>query len=582
MQQYSKHSWMYLLRKPWFTITIIFVGLVLCGFGLLLLAGYFSSIALASLQQSNFFAAENYSKKSLPIVRSFNFLTLGLIPDLVVWNEALKLPVQAHILTTDTQSIAEHALLSETTISIEQLLPTIEQISTSVSKINSMLPTTFLLKSKISLDHQQMLTTIDKSLLDLHIFIEAVSQGKQTWVVVLQNNDEVRATGGFPGSYVLLNFDTGILKEIVVEDIYDADGQFSGYIDAPSGIREYTSGDKGLRLPDANWWPDFPTSAQTMLQFFALGDKRNIAGVVALNLSTAKTILHLTGPLLLPDYQIEVTEENVGEVLRAERSEFFPGSTQKKHILQLTLTQLKQRLIELSPEKQLQLLTLLQSQVKEKEVQIYSTNPETQSLLSKYFLTGELNQKSIKNSEVLQVCNCIPISLALVESNVGINKVNKYVTRENSVIVSDKTLRVTTTFTNNAAPLSTTELSNFIGQPAETTPRNGNGYLNYYRVLISPEYTVKSITIGNNPVTTWDEELITTSSGDELKQVGVLIGIPEKNLTSVTFEFNSASAVIPSALAVFKQSGIPPSTYKINSPSTYQELNLIEDSFIKL
>jgi hypothetical protein len=582
MSNTPRKGWLKHMRHPIVTLSITGLGFLLCCTGLLLLASYNTTQAFAYLQKEDFATSQKYAQKSSAIVSSFAFVTAGLIPDLVVWQEALKLPTETAALVEASITIAEQSFQSDTHTSIEEVLPSIKNMADSLKIIEEHLPQTLLIKKQIPENVTSKLPQLRTGLLEAETVINSLSQGKQTWVVILQNSDELRATGVFPGSYVLLNFDNGALVEIVVEDIYDADGQFKGYVEAPSGIKEYTSGSNGLRLPDANWWPDFPTSAQTMLQFFALGDKNNIAGVVAVNLNTAKSILSVTGPLWLPDYKIEVNQENIGEVLRAERSEFFPGSSQKKHLLTLTLIQLKQKISQLTGQQQSQLFSEIRRKFLEKDIQLYSTQPTIQDIFTNYQVAGEISEEVFVNDPSVKECDCKPIVLSLVESNVGINKVNKYVSRSTELSFTPLTLNITTTFTNNSSPLSSTELSELVGRPIEAVPRNGNGYLNYYRLLISPEYSVDSILVGDVKVTTWDEENISTYSGLELKQIGVLLAVPEKKNNRVQFILTTKREPIPEVVVLFKQSGMPSTTYLIKTPQKTQEFSLDTDLVTQL
>lgn len=581
MSQKHRHAWIRFIVRPWAAVVLFFCGVLLCLAGLVLWAGYQTQQAFSQVQQGDFKAAHTHVQLSRPIVSSLNIITAGLIPDLVVWHEALTLPEQVQGIAQAATDISEQVLQNDHATSISSLSEPLATIDASLTIIDTQLPHTILLKYHIPEQYLALLPSAAESIQNLQTLIDSVSQGKQTWIIILQNSNELRATGGFPGSYVLLNFDNGVLAEMVVEDIYDADGQFKGYVGAPAGIREYTSGAQGLRLPDANWWPDFPQSAQTMLQFFALGDKRNIAGLVAVNLHTAQSLLSITGPLWLPDYNTEVNQENVGEVLRAERSDFFPGSTQKKHLLTLTLIQLKQKLSTLTGEQRVQLFSSLKKNIAEKDIQVYSTRPELQEIFSYYHLTGELKSLTV-NTNSIQQCQCQPVALALVESNVGINKVNKYVTRSNTVQFDSHSLVLTSHFTNNAASLTATDLSSILELPTEAQPRNGNGYLNYYRILISPEYSVKSITIDGQPVAKWDQEPITTSAGEAFLQIGVLVGVPEQSSKDVKIELHTDRSTVPEALILFKQAGVPPTQYTVTTPTKSQQFLLDTNQAVTL
>lgn len=84
-----------------------------------------------------------------------------------------------------------------------------------------------------------------------------LSQERQTILVLLQNNMELRPTGGFIGSYALLNFFQGKLVDFEVYDVYEADGQLRGHAEPPADLKQYL-GEDGWYLRDANWSPLFP------------------------------------------------------------------------------------------------------------------------------------------------------------------------------------------------------------------------------------------------------------------------------------------------------------------------------------
>jgi hypothetical protein len=53
----------------------------------------------------------------------------------------------------------------------------------------------------------------------------------------------------------------------------------------------------------------------------------------------------------------------------------------------------------------------------------------------------------------------------------------------------------------------------------------------------------------------------------ELKQIGVLVAVPEKKSNTVTLNLKTTDQTIPAALALFKQSGTPPSTVTVRTPT---------------
>lgn len=570
-----------LVGQRWIALPLLVLGIGLLISGLALFAVIQTTRVLAYTKLGQFEAASNAAKQATPIVTVLDLVTFSVIPDLEAWRIILKIPTQLTSLTSNGQAVISSFASESDAHGLQELKQPLNEFSDSIITLNSLLPQTWLLAKAAPEETLSVLAALPDHLHNLNSVISSLSDNKQTWVFVFQNSNELRATGGFPGSYGLLELTDGKLSNLVIEDIYDADGQFQGYVTPPAGIKEYTSGSRGLRLPDANWWPDFPTSARTMLQFFAFGEKQDISGVVMVNLETAKALLKVTGPLYLPDYNTAVSENNIDEVLRAERDTFFPGSKQKKHILDQTISQLKNKLSQLHPDEQYELGLLLLDQLKRKEIQLYSNKPEVQELLTAYGVSGAVGAEVFRHSAEVQLCSCEPVMVMLVESNVGINKVNKYVQRSVELSFESSYATVSATFRNDAAPMTDTELSALLQtKHPEQRPRNGNGYLNYYRLLISPEYEVSTITIGGTQVTSWDDELITTSTGERLRQVGVLIGITEQQNNTVSFSLRSSKTLTPEVILIPKQSGLQPSTYLIKTPTYSQEFQLTRDSVI--
>src|SRR5688572_2330750 len=108
------------------------------------------------------------------------------------------------------------------------------------------------------------------------------------YVILLQNDNELRANGGFAGSYAVMNMKNGDFN-IRFEDIYTPDGQLIGHVDPPEPIqRAFKQG--GLRLRDADWEPDFPTTAKKFSWFFEKGNEVKPDILATLSFSGVKKV----------------------------------------------------------------------------------------------------------------------------------------------------------------------------------------------------------------------------------------------------------------------------------------------------
>ncbi|MCJ7829577.1 DUF4012 domain-containing protein, partial [Patescibacteria group bacterium] len=248
---------------------------------------------------------------------------------------------------------------------------------------------------------------------------------KQSYLVLFQNNSELRPTGGFIGSFGLLTLEGGQLVDFEVKDVYSADGQLKGHVEPPPDLKKYL-GEAGWYLRDANWDPDFPSSAARTAWFFDKETGRSVDGVIGINLVLAQKILQATGEIQLSDYQEKINADNFFE--RAEyysEINFFPGSTQKQDFLGSVVRVLFDKIKQGDEKIWFSLIKSLQPTLKSKDLLVWLKDDEANKILSDLGWGGEL-----KNGECrMENGECLGDYLMVVEANVGVNKANYFVKR---------------------------------------------------------------------------------------------------------------------------------------------------------
>lgn len=427
----------------------------------------------------------------------------------------------------------------ETELNLLQDKLTKLQTSSDSSLLLSNLNIKIKLQSLIKYNHQ--LLTI----------LQSINQGPHTILVLLQNTDEVRASGGFMGSYARVDFDNGKVSNIAIQDIYEPDGQFKGYVDAPPGAKEYLSGGDGLRLPDSNWHPDFPTSAKIISSYFAFGNERKIDSIAATNVEMIEKIIKVTGEIYLPDYGVTVTPDNLTALARADRNSFFAGSKQKVNFLSVLFDHLKIKLANLDRNQQIQLLEQLLVSLEHKEIQLFSWHQPLQDILDDYNFAGEIEYRDQSD-----------FYLYLVESNVGINKANKKISREVNLNTGTNRTDLNITFNNDDS-------------------ESLLDYINYQRLIIDPTVTVKEIKYDNNKIEFY-EDLITNSAGQTFKQVGLLLPVESGQTKKLSVTLNHPPICLNETcrIQIQKQSGLPPTPYKITFTDKEKNIILERDEII--
>jgi hypothetical protein len=128
-------------------------------------------------------------------------------------------------------------------------------------------------------------------------------------LLLVQNSDELRATGGFISSVALLEFRAATLSSVSYLNSYEIESYHSAHPEPPAPLREHM-GAAVLLLRDANWSADFPTSAEVIAALFRLDMGKTIDAVVAVDTHMVELVLGALGALPVPEYDVIVTADN--------------------------------------------------------------------------------------------------------------------------------------------------------------------------------------------------------------------------------------------------------------------------------
>lgn len=240
------------------------------------------------------------------------------------------------------------------------------------------------------------------------------------YLILFQNSNEIRPTGGFIGSYALLVLDKGRIKDLVIDDIYNPDGQ----IDLreistipPEPIARFLQ-ETRLHLRNANWNPNFPSSAQEISNLYTKVTGEKIDGVIALDLYFVKNLMEVTGPIYLTTYNEEIRADNI-----YERAQFYSefnyqaGSIQKRSFLTNLGAKLLETLLGLSKDKIPNLATSIEKSLTERHIMIFLPNSPLSAVLQENKWDGYL-------------VNTDKDYLSVINANLGGTKANYFVKNE--------------------------------------------------------------------------------------------------------------------------------------------------------
>lgn len=214
--------------------------------------------------------------------------------------------------------------------------------------------------------------------------------GRKEFVVWFQNTTELRATGGFLGSFAVLAANNGTLSVIDVpgKGPYSLNDFISDDIIPPNPLQLINN---KWQVQDSNWWPDFPTSAEKFNEFYVAARGFPVDGIIAITPSVITDLLSLTGPVSLEAYGVRVDPENFLAITQENASEQYSlAANQPKKFIADLIPALFTRVLTLSTSSLPELGTMLSGAFATRDLQLYSRDRDVESRISAAGWSGEM------------------------------------------------------------------------------------------------------------------------------------------------------------------------------------------------
>jgi hypothetical protein len=253
-------------------------------------------------------------------------------------------------------------------------------------------------------------------------------QGTQNYILLAQNRDELRATGGFISGIGRLELDEAEIVTFEIGDSYSVDEFSQGYPTPPEPLERFMLAE--LWLPrDANWSPDFPTAARQVQELVALPSGQPSDGVIAFDQEAVRILVDVLGPLEIDPFPEAVTADNVEALIQqawsASPSEGVSQAwwQQRKDFMpQLGTALLEALLASSDKETLLRLGRELVQAMRAGHVLVTFSDSQHQALLAEAGLDNGIHPGEGDY-------------LLVVDSNVGFNKVDAVVQRRVTYLV---------------------------------------------------------------------------------------------------------------------------------------------------
>ncbi len=211
--------------------------------------------------------------------------------------------------------------------------------------------------------------------------------GQKTVLVLLQNNNELRATGGFIGSFADVKIANGRLEKLKLTSVYDIDGQLTEKIVPPEPLLAVNN---RWYLRDANWFADFEQSAKKITEFYEKEGGETPNAIIAITPSFFSDILKITGPIKITG-NLELNSENLLEQLQIlTQSDKADPSNEPKKFLSELLEIILAKLETLPQGGSKEIIKIVQKNLENKNLILYSKSLSSQAILKTFNWAGKL------------------------------------------------------------------------------------------------------------------------------------------------------------------------------------------------
>ncbi len=296
--------------------------------------------------------------------------------------------------------------------------------------------------------------------------------GRKRYLILLQNETEIRSTGGWLTSYGVIGIEGGQIRELFVDDIYNADGTLRVQNKRHIPPRSMANALEITQWPFAlvNWYPDLLDTLNEAEPFIRdLGKGNSLDGLITIDVTFMQRLLERWGGIEVPGETELITSDNLHSKIFEMHEEFTPGSTRKATFLANLANEIVKKILSMDIGELIEIGDIFESTLDEKHLQATFKNRDAFNFFS---------SRNWANSMSTEY-NSAPIT---IDWNWGGNKANLYLDKNHNLNINIRDLD-TIDFTYSL----TVENSS----SSETYPEGG--YVNYQRIYIPAEAVILKI-----------------------------------------------------------------------------------------
>lgn len=307
--------------------------------------------------------------------------------------------VDAQPLLSKARDEFDQALNVRDRIQVEQLSPRLQEIVDELDPLLGLMDDGLLLSTA------------------LPVVLGADGNGPKSYLLLVQNEDELRPTGGFITTVGKLVVQNGEIISLDFEGVDNEEDWSKPFPVAPWQLQEYMNA-RVLILRDSNWFADYPTNAIWAEYLYSYNHPEPLDGVIAFDQQFLVILLGVLGPLDVEGAPYPITSTNAIEYMRSAKvppdGETVLLDWDRKEFISGLADAVLYEIINSSEKEWFGLIPALIRALNERHLLMQFDNPMITALLVEHDWDGAV--RPVKGD-----------FLMITDTNIGFNKTNALV-----------------------------------------------------------------------------------------------------------------------------------------------------------
>jgi hypothetical protein len=366
------------------------------------------------------------------------------------------------------------------------------------------------------------------------------------WLILLNNTDELRASGGFITALFVVDIDEDVLRWRI-DNSYNVESEADviSAVFPPEPLRRYMGLPRWV-LRDANWSPDYPTAARQIITFYERSHpERPVNGVVTVNMTAVEILAEYASPLQVLGQPFTPANalDQIREQWNNDAAQFNSDAPERKNFIRDYAIDLLSAInVQTGAADKARLGLAAQAMLQRRDVLLYSADETIQQVLHERGWDGALRATEGDY-------------LMIVDTNMGYNKVSGRVSRQvNYTVTLGETPQAQLEIIHrneNTTNVPCTQYDISYGRPNTPTyaDRMTGCYWNYLRFfaprgLAMQDYDFPQLPADWFPFTQVSERpIITAYQEASFDGIGAMTIVPTNDSVTARFDYQLPASI---------------------------------------